>query len=392
MSRHKVALGAFLLVLSLLAAACGDQPQETAAEGAAANGPEPSSQEQPPGQEPTAGDAETAGGSETADGSEDAEDAEIVMIGYGGDLAIPYRDFLIAPFLEDHPGVSVDIIPSESGDFVAQIKAAQGASPYDVVPLGESRLVTAIEEGWIAEVGEEAMPNIEEAYPVFADACRGYGAPVTYSLIGLAYNPDRVPAPESWEDLWTNPEYEGEIGLVSSASNLGFAFLVMAARLAGGEEDLASGLDKIAELEPFVVAPNPTSLAQLFERGEIGIAPLWNNDAAVLKDKGLNVEFVRPEPGAIADVTCMTKVENTAYPELAEEIINRAMGEDYQQQAAQPPFFFGPTNQNVEVGEDASDYLLTSLEEFDSLVRIDWEAAAPARSEITEQFNQRFGT
>lgn len=393
MSHHRWILTALLSVFCLLVAACGQEPQETAGEAGVAR------DTATPGDTAPADTAAPDDG-QTETGTEDAapeatagaeEDAEMVMIGYGGDLAIPYRDFLVAPFLEDHPGVTVDIIPSESGDFVAQIRAAQGTSPYDVVPLGESRLVTAIEDGWVAELGADALPNLEEVDPVFQDACRSYGSPVTYSLIGLAYNPDRVPAPESWEDLWSNPEYEGEIGLVSSASNLGFAFIVLAAQLAGGSEsELEPGLDRIAELEPFIVAPNPTALAQLFERGEIGIAPLWNNDAAVLKDKGLAVEFVRPEPGAIADVTCMVMVENTAYPELSRELINRAIDESYQEPAAQSPFFFGPTNANVDVPEGGEAYL-SQPDEFGDLIRIDWDAASPLRSEITEQFNQRFG-
>lgn len=313
------------------------------------------------------------------------------MIGYGGDLATPYEDFLIAPFEEENEGVTVQQIPSESGDFVAQIKAAAGNSPYDAVPLGESRLVAAIADGWVTELEPGDAPNLEEIQPIFKDACRGYGAPVTYSLIGLAYNPEEVPAPESWEDLWDEPAYQGKIGLVSSASNLGFAFFVQAAMLAGGDEsNLDPGFDKIRELEPFLVASNPTALAQLFERGEVAVAPLWNNDAAVLKSKGLPVEFVRPAPGAIADVTCMSVVEGTAHPELATELVNKAASAEYQEAAAQEPWYFGPTNSNVEV--PASDYLLSDPDEFDSLVRIDWDAAAPARADITERFNQEFGS
>lgn len=325
-------------------------------------------------------------GSDNADGATDLN-----MIGYGGDLATPYERFLIEPFEESHEGVTINQIPSESGDFVAQIKAAAGNSPYDVVPLGESRLVAAIEDGWVSELAAEDVPNAEGTQEIFADACRGYGVPVTYSLIGLAYNPDVVPAPESWEDLWTNPAYKGKIGLVSSASNLGFAFFVQAAKLGGGDEsNLEPGFERIAQLEPFLVAPNPTSLAQLFERGEVAIAPLWNNDAAVLKSKGLAVEFVRPAPGAIADITCMAVVDGSANPELSTDLVNEAVSVEYQESAAQEPWYFGPTNSSVEVPQ--SDYLLSDPAEFEDLVRIDWDAAAPSRAEVTERFNQEFGS
>lgn len=355
---HLTRTAALTMACALALAACADTPQETAG---------------------TAPEGAAGGG------------GELTMIGYGGDLAEPYEQFLIEPFTQSHDGVTVEQIPSESGDFVAQIKAASGNSPFDVVPLGESRLVAAIEEAWVSELTPEQIPNAGETQEIFADACRGYGVPVTYSLIGLAYNPDVVPAPESWEDLWSNPAYDGKIGLVSSASNLGFAFFVQAAKLGGGDEsNLEPGFDRIAQLEPFLVAPNPTALAQLFERGEIAIAPLWNNDAAVLKAKGLSVEYVRPSPGAIADVTCMAVVEGSANPELATELVNEAASAEYQESAAQEPWYFGPTNGDVEVPE--SDYLLSDPSEFEDLVRIDWDAAAPSRADITERFNQEFGS
>lgn len=323
-------------------------------------------------------------------GGSAAENAEMVMIGYGGTLAEPYQKFLIDPFVEANSGVSLKQVPSESGDFVAQIKAAANNSPYDAIPLGESRLVTAIEEGWIAELSEDDFPVLDEMQSIFADACKGYGVPATYSLIGIAYDPDRVPAPDSWASLW-NEEYVGQVGLVSSASNLGFAFVVEAAKLAGGNEsNLDPAFDKLKELGDFTVAANPTSLAQLFEREEIAIAPLWANDAAVLKDSGLSVEFVRPSDGAIADVTCMTMAKETAYPELTTQLLNNVGGSEYQEQAAAAPWFFGPTNENTSV--DESEYLLSDPAEFDSLIRIDWDAAAPNRSAVTERFNQEFGS
>ncbi|MDR1799001.1 MAG: extracellular solute-binding protein [Bifidobacteriaceae bacterium] len=317
------------------------------------------------------------------------EDAKMVMIGYGGDLAKPYEEFLIKPFLEKHKGVELTQVPSESGDFVAQIKAAAKASPYDAIPLGESRLVTAIEEGWIAPISEADAPVLAEQADIFKDACQGYGVPATYSLIGIAYNPYVVPAPTSWADMW-NEEYSGHVGIVSSSSNLGFAFFVEAAKLAGGgEANLDVGFDKIAELGDFTVAGSPEALAQLFETGEIAIAPLWNNDAAVLKASGMSVEFVRPSEGAIADVTCMAMTTKTAYKDLTLELLNDVGGVTYQEAAAAAPWYFGPTNKNAVVAP--SEYLVSDEAEFNTLMRIDWQVAAPSRNDITDQFNQRFG-
>lgn len=330
-----------------------------------------------------------SGGGAAPDGESEAA-GDMVMIGYGGSLAEPYQRFLIEPFMETHEGTSLQQIPSESGDFVAQIKAAANNSPYDAIPLGESRLVAAIDDGWITEIPDTDAPVLGEVHPVFKDACRGYGVPSTYSLIGLAYNPELVPEPASWEDLWSDA-YAGQVGIVSPSSNLGFAFLVQAAKLAGGDEgNLDVGLDKIAELGNPTIAANPTALAQLFERGEIAIAPLWNNDAAVLDSSGMPVKFIRPSEGAIADVTCMTMAAKTAHPELTLDLLNSVGSAEYQEQAAAEPWYFGPTNEKVNVEE--SDFLVTDPEEFNNLVRIDWDTASVERDSMTQLFNQEFGS
>src|SRR5687767_5883951 len=76
-------------------------------------------------------------------GSSNSTEREVVAISYAGDLQVPHRKFLADPFVAAHPGVSVRLIPSESEDVVAQIKATRGASPFDVIPLGEPRQMTA---------------------------------------------------------------------------------------------------------------------------------------------------------------------------------------------------------------------------------------------------------
>ena len=316
---------------------------------------------------------------------------EIVAISYAGDLQVPHKKFLAAPFEAAHQGVRVKLVPSESEDVVAQIKATRGVSPYDVIPLGEPRQITAIREDWIEQTPPEALPNLKDVHPQFIKACRGYGVPETYSLIGLAYNPDLVPEPKNWTDLWKG-EYRGKIGITTPASNLGFAFLALVAKLHGGSEsDFGPAWPKLKELEPFVVAPNPTALAQLFERGEIAIAPLWNNDAASLAGKGLKVKFAQPAPGMIMVVSCLDVIKNSAHLDLSRDYINRVASAEYQSQAVQPPWFFGPTNVNVKVPEASAGYLPATTEElFKVTMPMDWEAASQQRGQATALFNREF--
>ena len=319
-----------------------------------------------------------------------AGSAELVVVSYPGDAGIPYRKFLSDPFEKKHASTTVRLVPSESEDVVAQIKASHGASPYDVITLGVPRQITAVQEGWVEQTPAANLPNLKEVYPQFIMACKNTGVPETYSLIGIAYNPDKVAAPDSWSDLW-KPEYKGKLGMTTPASNLGFGMVVMAAQLNGGSEDnLAPAWPKLRELGPFVVAPSPEALAQLFERGEVSIAPLWNNDAAILALHGMKLKFVQPKPGGIVVVSCMDVIKNSGQVQLARQFLNDEISSDFQSHLASSPWFFGPTNQNVAVPAGSADYMPTTVQGLKSSVFFDWDVAVKHRAEVTEEFDREF--
>jgi putative spermidine/putrescine transport system substrate-binding protein len=316
---------------------------------------------------------------------------ELVVVSYPGEAQTPYRKFLADPFEKAHPGITVRLVPSESEDVVAQIKAARGASPYDVITLGEPRQIMAVREGWVEQTPRDQLPNLREVNPQFLKACRDYGIAETYSLIGLAYNPEKVPKPESWADLW-KPEYKGKIGLTTPASNLGFAVVIMIAKIFGGDEDHPDpAWGKLKELEPFVVAPNPSSLSELFERNEIAVAPMWNNDAAYLARQGLGIKFIMPKPGAILVVSCMDVVKGSAQVQLGRQFLNEEISVNFQLHYVQPPWYFGPTNQQVPIPSSSSDYLPATSTELARCTQLDWDKATHHRAEVTERFDREFG-
>src|SRR5262249_28265928 len=136
-----------------------------------------------------------------------------------------------------HGGLKVRLVPSESQDIVAQIRAAQGASPYDAMPNDEPPHLIAIKDGYIQKAKPDRIPNYGNASPEFTRKSQGYGLPATSSLIGLAYNTQLVKAPPAgWADLW-RPEYKGLVAIPRASSNLGLGFLAVIAKLNGGSED-----------------------------------------------------------------------------------------------------------------------------------------------------------
>jgi len=320
-----------------------------------------------------------------------AQDSELIVVSYGGALQEPHR-WLGDRLQERHSGLTVRLVPSESQEIVAQIKAAQGYSPYDAMPNGEPPHLIAMNDGYIQPRRDAELSNLGDVYPEFLDKTQGHGVPATYSLIGLAYNEDLVETPPTaWADLW-NEEYEGIRGICRTSSNLGLGTLAITAKIFGGsEDDLEPAWTKLAELDP-LAGRSPRILAQMMERGEIGVAPLWNNDAAVAAEKGLPIRFVKPDPGPVAIVSIMSEITGTRNPELVYEWLDGIISEEYQTLAADAPYYFGSTLKSVAVPEKAKPYTPATPEEVLALQTVDWSKIVPVRPQLVERFDRTFAT
>lgn len=318
---------------------------------------------------------------------------EIVMSSYGGQLDEPFRWFLADPF-ERRTGARVTLVPSLSLEVLTKIKASPADPPFDVIVLDEGPHLQAVADGLVQRLDEKSVPNLAQVYPAYRRVTKGFGVPQAYSVVGLAYDTRKVKTPPtSWADLF-KAEYKGQVGVVNLNSSLGVAFLVMLARMnGGGEGNIEPGFQAFKTLMGSVsaVAPRPGALAALFERGEVAIAPLWNNTILTLREKGLPVDWVVPKEGAIVVMSVMNMVTNTKNPGLAGQFINDAISRDYQLKAAVPPYFFGPTNSGVNLPAAMRRYLPTRPEEVEQLLSLDWTAVNRNRQAWADRFNREFG-
>lgn len=316
---------------------------------------------------------------------------ELVIVSFAGQLQEPHQ-WLARRMEARHPGLRIRLIPSEAQDVVAQIRAAQGNSPFDAMPNGEPPHLIAQTEGYIQRLRAERVPNAANVVPEFMAKTGGFGVPASYSLVGLAWNPRVVRRePESWQDLW-HADYRGRVGIPRASSNLGLAVLAIIAKVFGGAEDnLAPAWERLGALRP-TVGRSPTALMQLLEREEIGVAPLWNNDAAGAVARGLPIRFVQPAPGPVSVLSIMSEITNTRHPELVHEWMNDILSVEYQQHAANAPFFFGPTVRGVTVPEAARAYTPSTPAEVARLQSVDWGKIAPVRGRILDQFDRSFAS
>lgn len=317
------------------------------------------------------------------------EARELVIITYPGRLSEPHR-WLADQMEARHANLKVRLVPSDSQDMVAQIKAAQGFSPYDAAPNDEPPHLIGINEGYLGRRNPAALKNLDSVYPELLKKSQGYGVPATYSLVGIAYNTSLIKTPPtSWADLW-KPEYKGKVGIARTSSNLGLATLAIAAKTHGGSEsDLDVGWERLKALDA-KAARSPASLTQMLEREEIAIAPLWNNNTAAAAAKGLPIAFIKPRPGAIAIISFFSAISKTRHPALVDEWLDGILSPAYQARAAGAPYYFGPTVRGVSVPAEARAFTPSTPEEVLALQTIDWPKIVPMRGQLVERFDRTF--
>lgn len=103
---------------------------------------------------------------------------ELVIVTYPGALSGPHR-WLADRIEARHPGLRIRLVPSDSQDIVAQIKAAQGYVPYDAGPNDEPPHLIGLSEGYIAARDDAALPNLANALPQFVAKSQGSGVPTS---------------------------------------------------------------------------------------------------------------------------------------------------------------------------------------------------------------------
>lgn len=317
------------------------------------------------------------------------ESRELVVITYPGRLSEPHR-WLADQIEARNPNLKIRLVPSDSQDMVAQIKASQGFSPYDAAPNDEPPHLIGINEGYLARRSPTGLRNLDSVYPELLKKSQGYGVPATYSLVGIAYNTTLVKSPpQSWADLW-RPEFKGKVGIARTSSNLGLATLAIAAKTHGGSEtDLDVGWDRLKALDA-KAARSPASLTQMLEREEIALAPLWNNNTAAAAAKGLPIAFIKPKPGAIAIISFFSGIAKSRHPALVDEWLDGILSPAYQARAAGAPYYFGPTVRGVSVPAEARAYTPSTPEEVLALQTIDWTRIVPVRGQLVERFDRTF--
>ena len=299
-----------LLVLALLAAACGSDDADTAQTQQPATTAAPAADDQADTQEQatdeaSAADEETVAEEATSE-AEAAEESPAEQI--GGEVNLyNWTDYisedLLARFSEE-TGIAVNLSNYDSNETMLATLAA-GGSGYDVIVPSDYIIPTLIEQDLIQPIDAFAMENAANIDPAFLnpyfDDGRIYTAPYLYGTTGLAVDTSQVPdPPDSWAEFFAVPEgSDGSIGMMNDQVEVIHAVLraVGATPCSTDAADYGRAEALLDEFKPSVSVINSDGIIERMAAGENSIHMEWNGAAYRSWLENPDLVYVYPSDG-----------------------------------------------------------------------------------------------
>ncbi|HSK21560.1 MAG TPA: spermidine/putrescine ABC transporter substrate-binding protein [Egicoccus sp.] len=239
---------------------------------------------------------------------------------------------LVTAFEEEFDvSVTQDFYPSNE-ELLAKIQS--GGADYDVIVPSDYMVNIMIEEGLLAPMDRDLVPNADNIADEFADppydAGNEFSIPYQWGTTGLGVNLDEVgeDVDASWA-LVFDPEvasqYAGRIALLDDPRETMGAALYYLGYSANttSEEELQEAADLISEASENFAAFDSNLYTDLLLSGEVVISHGFSGNyfAAFAEAEG-NFTYLIPEEGATKWVDTMAVLEAAPHPCTAYTFIN----------------------------------------------------------------------
>ncbi|MFQ5614641.1 MAG: ABC transporter substrate-binding protein [Anaerolineae bacterium] len=307
-----------LLLMALLAAACG--PAAPTAAPAPTEAPAAAPTEAPAAT-PTEAPAAEAAPEMSLEEAAEAEGGQLMVY---TSMNIDDLEEVLAKFRETYPFVSTEYYRAKGEGVIqkALTEAQAGQHFADVFETNAFEVYRLLEQDLLAPyVAPESA-----AYPDNAKDPDGFWTVDRINTVVIAYNTELVdPAdvPSTWEEL-LDPKWKGLVGVEAGDVEL-LADMVGA----WGEERTTTFWQGIAAQEPGIVDGH-TELAELVAAGEFAISPtLYGHRVEKLKAKDAPLEWVRTDP-VFAYTQLLAMAADAPHPATAKLFINWLLSEEGQ--------------------------------------------------------------
>ncbi|UYN93508.1 MAG: extracellular solute-binding protein [Enhydrobacter sp.] len=306
----------------------------------------------------------------------------VIAATYPGSWEEAYRT-VVAPAVKKSHDIDLELQPLYAVDQIAKVRAARGAPPFDAFVLDPGPRITGIEGGLFEKFDGRKITNASKLPAGMIDE---WGICVGAQVVGIGYNPKKLPPPKDWKDLLVDP-WVSRLGITGFQTTFGTVSLIEIAKAFGGSEtNVEPALVELKKALPKIAAVgNPAAMAGLLQQGQCDITYTNIQTVAILKSRGVDIEFVKPASGAVAFFTTMHIAKGSQDAENAykyfDTVVSKAVGDVL----CKPPHNFIPVNKEVVL---PASLPMRNLDEMATYVRHDWSKINPLRAGWIEKFNK----
>ncbi|MCB1550098.1 MAG: extracellular solute-binding protein [Hyphomicrobiaceae bacterium] len=313
-------------------------------------------------------------------------EGSIVVATFPGDWEDAYRT-LITPVLSAE-GTQITMAPALTTLQIANTLAAKKAGtapPYDALLLSPGDTAVAKDNDLIEKIDPSKLKNWSKLDPQFQTE---YGPVVTIQFCGIGYNPDVVPKPASYKELFENPAYKGQVAFNSFESNTEImAFSQIASAFGSGPMDMDALFKLFKEKKDWIGAIVDTTQHEMsmFQQGEISVFMACANNISALQALGVHAEFAAPAEGVPAVPVVIHMVKGTKNPDAVYQYMDAAIDAQVQTALEAPPIENFPTNSDVEVTPNIAKF--ATKDSLKNFVYLDWVTVAKNRAAWTKAYD-----
>jgi putative spermidine/putrescine transport system substrate-binding protein len=289
----------------------------------------------------------------------------------------------VAPALKRAHNLDLDMQPLFAVDQIAKFAASRGAPPFDCFVLDPGPRATGIERGMFERFDAARLTDRATLPDGLVDA---WGVGCAAQVVGIAYNPRKVPRPPGYADLFKDP-WVSRLGITGFQTTFGTISLIEIAKVFGGSEtSIEPALVELKKVLPRIAAVGaPAAMPGLFQQGQCDVMYTNTQTVTTLRDRGVDIEFAVPATGASAFFTTLHIAKGSENVGNAYRYIETVVGRGVQDALQKPPFNFVPVNKDVVLGPGLP---MRNLEEMARFNTHDWTKINPLRGEWIQRFNR----
>lgn len=248
-----------------------------------------------------------------------------------------YIDEEVIELFEEETGIQVTYDLFETNEEMYPVIEA-GAVQYDVVCPSDYMIQKMAENGLLAELNYDNIPNISQINPVYLEKSRGfdpenkYSVPYCWGTVGILYNTSMIAledVPDEWSDLW-DEKFKGEILMQDSVRD---AFMVALKSLGYSmnttdETQLQEAKNLLIQQKPLVQAYVIDQVRDKMLGGEAAIGVIYSGEMLYLQEEAerlnldFDLEYVIPKEGTNIWIDSWVIPSNAKNKKNAEKWIN----------------------------------------------------------------------